>query len=102
MEDIVTAKMNYGRIDDPAFPVRIRLNSTAVRVKHLGDLSNAKEVEVTYVLAGKAHKVRAAACVMACYNVIVPYLCPEMPEKQKEALAYAGKHPLVYTNLPIR
>src|SRR5712671_4524805 len=73
MEDIVTAKMNYARIDDPASPVRIRLNSTAVRVRHVGDLSNAKEVEVTYVLAGKAHKVRAAACVMACYNVIVPY-----------------------------
>jgi spermidine dehydrogenase len=101
MEDIVTAKMNYARIDDPASPVRIRLNSTAVRVKHVGDLSGAKEVEVTYVLAGKAHKVRAAACVMACYNVIVPYLCPEMPEKQKDALAYAVKQPLVYTNVQI-
>jgi spermidine dehydrogenase len=102
MEDIVTAKMNYARIDDPASPVRIRLNSTAVRVKHVGDLSNAKEVEVTYVLAGKGHKVHAATCVLACYNVIVPYLCPEMPEKQKDALAYAVKQPLVYTNVQIR
>jgi spermidine dehydrogenase len=71
-------------------------------VKHLGDPLNAKEVEVTYVLAGKAHKVRAAACVLACYNVIVPYLCPEMPEKQRDALAYAVKQPLVYTNVQIR
>jgi spermidine dehydrogenase len=102
MEDIVTAKMNYARIDDPSSPVRIRLNSTAVRVKHAGDPSSAKEVEVTYVLAGKAHKVRAAACVLACYNVIVPYLCPEMSETQKEALAYAVKQPLVYTNVQIR
>jgi spermidine dehydrogenase len=39
---------------------------------------------------------------MACYNVIVPYLCPEMSEKQKEALAYAVKQPLVYTNVQIR
>jgi spermidine dehydrogenase len=102
MEDIVTARMNYARLDDPASKVRIRLNSTAVRVKHDGNPSSAKQVEVTYVLAGKARKVRAVHCVLACYNMIVPYLCPEMPEPQKKALAYAVKQPLVYTNVQIR
>lgn len=102
MEDIVTAKMNYTRLDDPACPVRIRLNSTAVRAKHIGDPGTAQEIEITYVLAGKARKVRGSACVMACYNCIVPYLCPEMPAQQKEALAYAVKQPLVYTNVQIR
>jgi spermidine dehydrogenase len=102
MEDIVTARMNYAWLDDPASRVRIRLNSTAVRVKHDGDPSSAKQVQVTYVLAGKARRARAAHCVLACYNMIVPYLCPEMPEPQKKALAYAVKQPLVYTNVQIR
>jgi spermidine dehydrogenase len=102
MEDIVTAKMNYARLDDPSSAVRIRLNSTAVRAKHVGDPASAKEVEVTYVLAGKAHRVRGSNCVLACYNCMVPYLCPEMPTKQKEALAYAVKIPLVYTNVQLR
>ena len=102
MEDIVTARMNYARLDDPASTVRIRLNSTAVRVKHAGDMGTAKQVDVTYVQAGKARKVRATHCVLACYNMIVPYLCPEMPEPQKKALAYAVKQPLVYTNVQIR
>jgi spermidine dehydrogenase len=102
MEDIVTAKINYARLDEPQNGMRIRLNSTAVAAKHIGDPSTAKEVEVTYIEAGRAHRVRAAHCVMACYNCIVPYLCPEMPEKQKEALAYAVKQPLVYTNVQIR
>jgi spermidine dehydrogenase len=102
MEDIVTARMNYARLDDPSSKVRLRLNSTAVRVKHVGDPATAKEVEVTYVLAGKARKVRGDTCILACYNMIVPYLCPEMPEKQKESLAYAVKQPLVYTNVQIR
>jgi spermidine dehydrogenase len=102
MEDIVTARMNYTRLDNPDNSVRIRLNSTAVRAKHDGDPSTAKEVEVTYVQAGKAHKVRGAHCVMACYNCVVPYMCPEMPEKQKAGLAYAVKQPLVYTNVQIR
>ena len=102
MEDIVTAKMNYTRLDNPGNSVRIRLNSTAVRARHDGDPSTAKEVEVTYILAGQAHKVRGAHCVMACYNCVVPYMCPEMPEKQKAGLAYAVKQPLVYTNVQIQ
>ncbi len=102
MEDIVTARMNYARLDNPDSTVQIRLNSTVVRAKHLGDPQSASEVEVAYVRAGKAHKVKAAHCVLACYNMVIPYLCPEMSEKQKEALAYAVKIPLVYTNVQIR
>jgi spermidine dehydrogenase len=102
MEDIVTARMNYARLDDAGSKVRIRLNSTAVRAKHVGDPKGAKEVEVTYVRGGQAHRVRTASCVLACYNMVIPYLCPEMSDKQKEALAYAVKIPLVYTNVQIR
>jgi spermidine dehydrogenase len=101
MEDIVTARANYARLDDPASRIRVRLNSTAVRARHLGDPAAAKEVEVTYVRGGQAHRVRAANCVLACYNMVIPYLCPEMSEKQKEALSYSVKIPLVYTNVQI-
>ena len=106
MEDIVTARANYARLDDASSTVRIRLNSTAVRAKHIGDHPDpdpqtAKEVEVTYVRGGQAYRVRGANCVLACYNTIIPYLCPEMLDKQKEALAYCVKAPLVYTNVQI-
>jgi len=102
MEDIVTAKMDYTKLDQPSSKVRIRLNSTAVHVKHLGDPASTKEVEVTYVYDGKARKVRGAGCVLACYNAIIPYLCPELPQKQKDALAMGVKVPLVYTNVQLR
>jgi spermidine dehydrogenase len=102
MEDIVTARVNYAQLDHPDSPVRIRLNSTVIRAKHLGDPQSASAVEVTYVRGGKALKVKAAHCVLACYNMVIPYLCPEMSERQKEALAYAVKIPLVYTNVQIR
>ncbi len=102
MEDIVTAHMNYARLDDADSKIRIRLNSTAVHARHLGDPQSAKEVEVVYVRGGQAHRVRAASCVLACYNMVIPYLCPEMSDKQKEALAYAVKIPLVYTNVQIK
>jgi spermidine dehydrogenase len=102
MEDIVTARMNYARLDDAQANIRIRLNSTAVHVRHMGDPQSAKEVEVTYVRGGEARSVRAPYCVLACYNMAIPYMCPEMGDAQKEALAYAVKIPLVYTNVQIK
>jgi spermidine dehydrogenase len=102
MEDIVTAKMNYALLDDPASPVRIRLNSTAVAARNVEDAVAAKEVEVTYVRGGHAHSVRAGACILACWNMVIPYLCPEMSREQKDALEYGTKVPLVYTNVLIR
>jgi spermidine dehydrogenase len=34
--------------------------------------------------------------------MMIPYLCPELPDKQKEALHYGVKVPLVYTNVQIK
>jgi spermidine dehydrogenase len=101
MEDVVTARADYGRLDREATPVRIRLNSTVVNVKHTS-AEAAKEVEVAYVRGKKLQSVRAKQCVLACYNTMIPYLCPELPGKQREALAYLVKAPLVYTHVAIR
>ena len=102
MEDIVIAKMNYAVLDEPSSRVRLRLNSTAISARNLGDPASAKEVEVKYVRGGEVHSVRGKACILACWNMVIPYICPEMPQKQKEALAYGVKVPLVYTNVLIR
>jgi spermidine dehydrogenase len=99
--DVITARANYGKLDETASTVRIRLNSTVVRVKHAGDPSSAKEVEVAYVTGGKLQTVRAANCVLACWHVVIPHICEELPDKQKEALSSAQKVPLLYTNVAI-
>jgi spermidine dehydrogenase len=99
MEDVVTARANYSQLDREGSAVRIRLNSTAVNVKNP---SASKEVEVAYVRGKKLQSVRAKQCVLACYNTMIPYLCPDLPEKQKSALSYLVKAPLVYTHVAIR
>jgi spermidine dehydrogenase len=101
MEDVVTARADYSRLDLDGSAVRIRLNSTVVNLKHT-TAGTAKEVDVAYVRGNKLQAVRAKQCVLACYNGMIPYLCPELPEKQKEALAYLVKAPLVYTHVAIR
>jgi spermidine dehydrogenase len=40
--------------------------------------------------------------VLACYNMMIPYLCPELPDPQKQALSYLVKAPLVYAHAVIR
>ena len=101
MEDVVLAKFNYASLDDEKSPVRVRLNSTVVHV--VNDRTSAGgEVSVTYVRGGEARRVSGSACILACWNMVIPYMCPEMPDTQKEALAYNVKVPLAYTNVQIR
>jgi spermidine dehydrogenase len=100
--DVVTAKANYSKLDQSGSGVRIRLNSTAVRVKHLGDQASAKEVEVAYARGGKLYTAKAKSAILACWHVVIPYICDELPDQQKEALASAQKVPLLYTNVALR
>jgi len=102
MDDIVTAPFDYSKLDSEDAAVRLRLNSTVVRVEHDGEPSKAKKVQVTYVRKGQACSVQARACVLACYNAIIPRLCPELPEVQKDALAAQVKAPILYTTVALR
>ena len=101
MDDIVLARANYSQLDQAGSAVRIRLNSTAVRVQHTGP-GQSREVEIAYMRGGKLMTVPAKSCVLACYNMMIPYICPQLPEKQKDSLSYLVKAPLVYTHVAIR
>lgn len=98
MHDIVSARFDYACLDPADFPVKLRLNSTAVSVQNHDDGT----VEVLYVRDGKAFSVSAKHCILACYHSIIPYLCPQLPEAQKQAQRYQVKRPLVLTNVLLR
>ena len=95
-EDVVITRFNYGALDRETNTTRLRLNSTAVGVRN-----NDNQVEVDYVKQGKAQRVTADHCVLACYNALIPHLCPEMPDTQKEGLSYGVKTPFVYANVQL-
>jgi spermidine dehydrogenase len=101
-EDVVTAKLDYSQLDKKDSPVRIRLSSIVVGAKHDGDVTSAKEVTIAYLRGDRMHSVRGKYVVMACWNMMIPYLCPELPNEQKEALRYGVKVPLVYTAVAIK
>ncbi len=101
-EDIVTATLDYRQLDRPGAPVRIRLGSIALRVRNLGEPASAHAAEVIYSQGGTLARARSQAVVLACWNMMIPYLCPELPSAQKDALRYLVKTPLVYTSVAIR
>ena len=94
MEDVVTTRLDYSKLDRPGQNIRIRLNSTAV---HATQTDNG--VDITFARGQEAHTVRAKDCIMACYNAAIPHICPELPQTQKEALARAIKVPITYTKV---
>jgi len=98
-EDILTARFDYSKLDVATSPVRLRLNSTAVHVENVGDPESATEVDVDYVQHGQACRVRARHCVLACFNSIIPSLCPDLPAPQREALSMGVRQPMLYTSV---
>ncbi|MEZ5492234.1 MAG: FAD/NAD(P)-binding protein [Gammaproteobacteria bacterium] len=95
MEDIVTARVDYQQLDRSDNRCRIRLNSSVVDVRHLND----QQVQTSFVTGDQAYSVKSKNVVLACWNTVIPYLCPEIPAPQKEALSYGIKSPLVYTGV---
>ena len=93
-EDVAITRFNYGALDQAEQSTRIRLNSTVVGVKEVGDL-----VQVDYVQHGKPLQINAKHCVLACNNNIIPHLCPEMSDAQKDGLSYGERVPFIYANV---
>lgn len=98
LDDIILAPLDYTRLDEPGAPARIRLSSTVIRVEPGG----SGPAQVTYVRGDAAHRVRAERVVMACWHHMIPYLIPELPKEQRDALAWPVKSPLQYTSVLVR
>jgi spermidine dehydrogenase len=98
MDDVVLADFDYTKLDVDGAPSRLRLNSTAVAIAN----ARNRGVDIGYMRAGALHRIQAKQCVLACYNMMIPHIMPELPDPQKQALALGVKMPLVYVNVAIQ
>jgi spermidine dehydrogenase len=106
-QSIEARRADYAALDRPANPTRIRLSSTVVSARHLGGKlrpydPDGREVEVAYAHAGGVYAVRAKNVIMAGMNNVVPYICPDMPARQKAALHAAVRAPNQSTTVLFR
>jgi spermidine dehydrogenase len=99
---VVSQRFDYTQLDRAESPVRVRLSSTVLRVEHDGDPASADAVVISYQRGQEAYAVRSRHCVLACWNMMIPYLCPGLPPAQQAALHSLVKTPIVYTNVGLR
>lgn len=97
LSDAIVRRVNYASLDQKENSTRIRLNSTAVNVRNEGD-----EVVITYLKDGGAYSVKAKTCILACWFHVIPYLCPDMPTEQRDALNYNVHTPNLWVNVWLR
>ncbi len=98
MDDVVLAPFDYAKLDRPENKVRIRQGATVVRVEQYGDGT----IDIGYVKDGRTMRVQAGKCIMACYNMMVPYVLQGLGQDQSAALRRNVKGPLTYTNVLLR
>lgn len=97
MEDVVMARFDYSKLDQSSSDVCLRLNSTVTNTSNDGN-----GVTISYVSNEKAYRVKAKKCVLACNNAIIPYICPELPDEQKEALSNQVRQPIFYNRVLVK
>jgi len=106
--EAMALRVDYARLDQPASPVRLRLDSTVVHVAHVGARPGAqferdtRDVEVVYLRGERAFRVKAGHVVLACNNGMIPHLCPELPDSQKTALHQSVRAVNQMTNVLVR
>jgi spermidine dehydrogenase len=98
LDDLVDAVFDYAKLDAPGAHVRLRLSSTAVALRNAADGG----VDIGYVGPAGVRRIRAARAIWAGYGMMLPYVCPDVPEAQRSALAAGVKAPLVYVNVAVR
>lgn len=97
-----TSPINFARLDRPGAPLRIRLSSTVLDVRHEGNSITADHVIVTYARGDSIRKVRARAVVMASGGWINRNIVADLPETFRAAYSEFHYGPVLTANVALR
>lgn len=99
MEDIVLAKFDYSKLDLPENTVRLRLNSTALRIEN-----NNEGVAVAYMPkdGDSLKQVQAKQAIFAGHSALAARVIPQMPDAQKTAALTNVKVPMIYGKVAVK
>ena len=102
MEAVCRNHLNFAALDQPNSPARIRLNSTAVWVKHDGDPEKSESVSVLYLRAGRIYRVKARSAVMAGGGWTTKHVVRDLPQAQQGAYGQFYRSPCLMANVAVR
>lgn len=99
VDDRIAADLSRDALDRPGNQVRIRLNSTAINVRHDG--SNAVLVEVERAGQGSS-TCRARAAIIAAPAAAAARIVPELGRHQHATAANLARYPIVSASIAFR
>lgn len=104
LKDITYGKVNWGALDKPGQKLRIRVNSTALAVKHEGDPKTSATATVTYVdnISGEKHQLRGKAIIMATGAWINKYVLEDIPTPLRDAMDQFNHAPMLIVNVAVK
>jgi spermidine dehydrogenase len=102
LENICRGSVNFSALDRPGAAVRIRLDSTAVWVKHDGDPAKSESVTIAYARGGKTYRVKARSVVMAGGSWTTKHVVRDLPDDRKAAYAQFYRSPCMVANVAVR
>lgn len=94
--------VNFANLDREGAPVRIRLDSTVVRVTHDGDPKSAGSVLVTYAKDGRLHVVRAKSVILGTGGWVNRRIVADLPADYAQAYAQFRYGPVLTANVAVR
>jgi spermidine dehydrogenase len=102
LEDVCRNQVNFAALDRAGAAARIRLDSTAVWLKHDGDPAKSESVTVAYTRGGKTYRVKARSVVMAGGSWTTRNIVRDLPDDRKEAYAQFHRSPCMVANIAVR
>jgi spermidine dehydrogenase len=102
LDAVCREPVNFAALDRAGSPARVRLDSTAVSVKHEGDPTKSEFVSVDYTRAGKVYRVKARSVVMAGGSWTTRHIVRDLPPEFAAAYKQFYRSPCLMANVAVR
>jgi spermidine dehydrogenase len=102
LEEVCRNAVNFAALDRAGAAARIRLDSTAVWVKHDGDSAKSAFVAVAYTRVGKTYRIRARSVVMAGGSWTTRHIVRDLPPDRVAAYRQFYRTPCMMANVAVR
>jgi len=101
-KDVLFGAVNWQALDGQNQPVRMRLSSTVMDVRHEGARDRSESVRVTYLKDGRLHRVHAKGVVMASGQWINKRVVRGLSATYREAMEFFHHAPMLTLNVAVR
>ena len=98
--DVINGGIDFDALDRAEQPVRLRLGSTVVDVRHAG--AGDGRARVTYVHGDRAYAVEADGVVLASGGWMNRYVAADLPDGHRAAYEHFVHAPILVANVALR